>query len=129
MKHTHDDGRPTFGCPACIVDVRAAEAEARWTTAPLRTVTFECSFFVGLGEVKLTLELEVPADATPSEIQDFHADLIGEAFLMALPDDVDIDLTDMACETMEIEHMTIGALVEPPTTADPGMVSMFEVSS
>lgn len=37
MKHTHDDDRLTFGCPACI----ATADEARWTNAPVRRITFD----------------------------------------------------------------------------------------
>jgi hypothetical protein len=124
--HTHELGGLVIGCPACIEQTRAAEQAARWEQAPVRKVTWTCTYNTPgedpsgpASEVSFTREVRVPDDATPDEVDEHWASITGEAFVLALPDTVPMDHTDMAADTMDVAKVTIGPIV----TADPVTVA------
>jgi hypothetical protein len=128
--HSHDDDRLTVGCPECIRATRAAEEVARWEQAPLRTVTWQCTYDGGtptvIGETSIlsfSLTVRVPDDATPDEVDEHYAGQAGEAFALALPDSVPMDATTWACETMEVESVKIGPpiVAEVPAVSEPSL--------
>ena len=132
MRHDRDDDRLTVGCPECIRLTREAEETARWEQAPLRRVKWTCSYCLPDSDdagppesLSFELTVRVPADATPSEVDHHHAGVTGEAFVMALPDSVAIDDTTYACETMEVESVKIGQLVDTTPPVVP-QVSLFD---
>jgi hypothetical protein len=58
-------------------------------------------------------KLKVPIDVKDEwEVDDHYASLTGEAFVMALPDSVDMDMTDWAAETMEVVSVKIGPPID-----------------
>ncbi len=122
--HTHTLGRLVIGCPACIEQTRAAEEVARWDLAPVRNVTWKCTYTVPgedvsgpPSELSFTLNVKVPDDASPDEVDNHWAGLTGEAFVLALPDTVSMDYTDLAADSMDVASVTIGATIPEPTTA------------
>jgi hypothetical protein len=135
--HTHELGRLHVGCPECIRETRAAEQVARWEQAPLRKVTWKCSYVTdnenaGAPEMlSFTLTVRVPDDATPDEVDEHWAGLTGEAFVLALPDTVPMDATGFVLEMMEVESVTIGPIVDPERVAPIDQPSLFtnEVAS
>lgn len=129
-KHSHTDDRLTVGCPECIRVTREAEEVARWEQAPLRKVTWTCSYdgqpFDEVGppaSLSFDLTVRVPDDATPAEVDEHYAGDTGEAFVLALPESVPMDLTDHACLTMEVESVKIGPpIVDPaPPASEPSL--------
>lgn len=117
--HSHPDDRLTVGCPTCIRVTREAEEVARWEQAPLRKVTWTCSYdgqpFVGPpSSLSFELTVRVPDDATPDEVDEHYAGNTGEAFALALPESVPMALTDHACLTMEVESVKIGPPIIDP---------------
>lgn len=118
--HSHVDvDRLTFGCPGCV---ERAE-QARIDNAPLRRVTWRCTYLDpagGVRDVSFTREVKVPDGWTPAQVDELHAGLTGEAFVMALPDDIPMEDTVRALESMEVERVSIGDLV--PQERDPGHV-------
>jgi len=133
--HTHPLGRLHVGCPECIRETRAAEQVARWEQAPLRKVTWKCSYVTdneraGAPEVlSFTLTVRVPDDATSDEVDEHWAGLTGEAFVLALPDTVPMDATNIAAEFMEVESVTIGPIVDPERAAPVAHPSLFTDST
>jgi hypothetical protein len=135
IPHDHEDiTQVVIGCRACIERVRAQEEVERWAQAPVHSVEFVCSYDVDprSGEparLSFTLELGIPTDAKQIEIETEYAADIGDAFLMALPfDSVPIQLTDWACETMEVDKITIGPVVAPiHQTVPDDQPPLFEV--
>jgi hypothetical protein len=122
MNHTHEDDRLTVGCPECIRTTRAAEKVARWEQAPLRHVTWTCSYYgsrelarEGMSsELSFTLQVNVPVDADVWELDEHYAEWTGEAFVMSLPDSVSMDDTSYACETFDVSKVDVGELVVLP---------------
>lgn len=116
VAHTHDDDdRITFGCPGCI----ARAEQARIDNAPLRRVTWHCSYYDPTEngystqhELSFTLDVRVPDGWGPDKVDEQYAGLTGEAFVLALPDDIPMNLTDHAAEFMEVERVVIGDLVD-----------------
>ena len=134
--HTHELGRLTVGCPECIRETRAAEDAARWDEAPLRRVTWKCTYNVPVEDpagppesLSFTLDVKVPADATPDEVNEHWAGLTGEAFVLALPDTVDMDHTTYAAETMDVESVTIGPVLDQPAPVLLDQPSLFGEAS
>jgi hypothetical protein len=118
--HDHDDpGVLTFGCKGCLARLEAARIEG----APVRAVTWHCSYnafgdndnTASARTLQFTLNVKVPEHWGADRVESEYAGLTGEAFVMALPDDVSMDSTDYAVETMDVERITIGAIID--TTA------------
>lgn len=133
IDHIHADDRVTVACPGCITEVRAAEKAARWAEAPVRTCTVRASYNVGSDVEHLMFDVEVgvPVGATWREIEAEYAAVIGEAFVMALPETVDLDDTVVALETMEFDLIDVGAIIpdtDPAAVVDPAP-SLFEAVS
>lgn len=109
--HDHTEPGLFAGCPRCIADARHAEEEARWAEAPLRLVRWRATYFEHYeGEKRfLTFDrwLRVPDDATPAQVDNRYAPITGEAFILALPDSVDMSSTDFAVETSDFSLPTI----------------------
>jgi hypothetical protein len=114
--HTHTDGRITFGCPGCI----ALAEQARIDNAPLRRCVWHCRYLAPTDDgitdsVVRTLtfarKVRVPDGWTGDQLDDHYVSETSEAFVMALPDDVRMEHTDWACETMEVTKVVIGELV------------------
>lgn len=111
--HTHTDDRITFGCPGCI---HLAE-RARVANAPKRLVVWHCRYLAGPDDVRtLTVarKVRVPDGWTGDQVDQEYLAEVGEAFVMALPDDIPIEYTDAAMETMEVTKVVIGELVLDP---------------
>ena len=131
--HDHNDDQLTVGCPACIAETRAREEAARWAEAPVRFVTVVCGYELrdldGVDwdeNVRFTIEVGCPPDASTWEIDEQYADVVGEAFVMALPDSVPMKHTDHACSTMDVESITIGDVVPSLTEPVADHPSLFE---
>lgn len=119
VAHTHDDDRITFGCPGCI----ARAEQARVDNAPIRHVTWHCSYSVPTGKgyeqqhtLSFMLAVRVPDGWGPDKVDERYASMTGEAFVLALPSEIPMEHTDVACERMEIDRVVIGDLVDQ---ADP----------
>lgn len=114
--HTHNDGRITFGCPGCI----ALAEQARLDNAPLRLCVWHCDYMTPdpadqdlriFRSLTFALKVRVPDGWTGDQVDRQYAGLTGEAFALALPDDVPTEHTDWACETMEVTKVVIGEIV------------------
>jgi hypothetical protein len=138
--HDHDDDGLHAGCAACVARVKRDQAEARWNDAPKRRVRFLCTFthypdpdevdVAVRAMVEFALPLQVPADADGDEIEDRYPQEIGEAFLIALPDNVKLDDTEIAMTTMVVEQVIVGGLIPDVTApAEPLAPSLFEALS
>ncbi len=125
-EHTHPDtDHLHVGCQACI---DRAE-EAWWTSAPVRSVEWTCEYEDATPtgptrSLKFTLSVRAPEGATGAEIDERHIDAAGEAFVMALPDDISMDDTLFAMETMEVVSVEV-LPDDPPPPPDPG-ASLFD---
>lgn len=64
MNHSHDDDKVTIGCPACIELVRTSEQCARWDEAPLRQVTWHCTYQTSESNVVIGPLVKVPQTET-----------------------------------------------------------------
>lgn len=116
MKHDHpDEERLTFGCAGCV---ERAEL-ARWANAPVRRCTFHCTYDVFNVEsgrpLTFTLDVRVPEGVDGWTVDTQYADFVGEKFVMSLPDDVPMNETSWAMETMEVERVDIGPVVRTVT--------------
>lgn len=114
--HTHDDhAQLTFGCSACV----ARAEQARLDNAPVRAVTWHCEYEANgeLDELEFTLNVKVPDGWDGQQVDEAYIDLTGEAFVMALPDCVDMDDTSEALETMYVRKVVIGAVIADKSTA------------
>lgn len=109
--HDHPAGELWISCAACSAEARTAEELARWHDAPLRLVRWRATYFADYEGEKRFLSfdrwLRVPDDATPAEVDEHYASVTGEAFFLALPDDVAMDRTDLAVETSDFTLPTI----------------------
>ena len=129
--HTHPDDRIVIACPACVADVRQAEAEARWEQAPVRRVTWTFTYLTWDNEndqtLSFTRDVKVPDGANKWEVDDRYVGMTGEAFVMALPDTVPMDSTTYAAETCELEDVTIGpiSVTDNQTPTDDRQLAMF----
>jgi len=111
MTHNHSDiDRLTFGCQGCI---DLAEV-ARWANAPIRHCTWRCNFTYAGRDYRqsFALDVRVPDGVTWQQIDEKYIDLAGEAFVMALPEDVvPMDGTVKACESMDVHSVVVGPIV------------------
>lgn len=125
-EHTHADDRATIGCPACIDATRAAEEAARWSEAPLRRCTVHACYAYS-NHLSFDIEVAVPTGATTIELEYEYADIIGEQFVLALPDTVAMECTCWALESMEVVRIDVGPLIHPAPAGDPhaGMAPLF----
>lgn len=128
--HDHlDAARLVVSCPACIATVRAMEEAARWATAPVREVTWKCSYRALREDwlVSFACEVGVPDDLSDVwELDEQYADVVGEAFVMALPDSIPMDETEHAMVTMEVESITVGRVVSSDAMMPDDQPSLFE---
>ena len=112
--HTHGDARITFGCPGCI---HLAE-EARIANAPKRLCVWHCRYTTGYDDEIRTItfarKVRVPYGWTGDQVDRRYLDVAGEAFVLALPDDIPMEHTQWALETMEVTKVVIGDLVLDP---------------
>lgn len=110
---TCEHERLTFGCQGCI----ARAEQARIDNAPERWCTWHVKYSIGDGidrTLSFTKSVRVPDGWTWVQVDEHYAGLTGEAFVMALPDDVPIEGTDRAMFSMEVDRVVIGELVHPP---------------
>lgn len=128
--HDHDNPDDlVIGCSACIVRVQADQEDAELAAAPVRRCTWHCRYMASgrLQNLTFALDVPVPAGWSGDQVDEWYAELSGDAFLMALPSSVPIAETDNACWTMGVERVAIGAIV---SAADPtpgvDMPSLFD---
>lgn len=88
MRHTHTDDRLTFGCPGCIHD----RNEARWTNAPIRTITFEAVVPTHVAMIrgkpirwKFTADRHIPDDWHTETDLDYGRFDVGAEMIEAMP--------------------------------------------
>lgn len=112
--HTHDDDRITFGCPGCI---HLAE-EARIAIAPKRLCVWHCRYTTGhadeLATITFARKVRVPDGWTGDQVDQRYLDIAGEAFVLALPEDLTKDAVLWALDTMEVTKVVIGDIVLDP---------------
>ena len=127
MKHTHADPEVlTAACPACVKRVEQDQEAALVAESPLRRVTWhfvyhlhgdaECS---DMRTLSAQTVIRVPPGWDAFKLDAWYADVVGNAFLMALPDGVPMSETDQACESMSVTGATIGEVVVPDVEEQP----------
>jgi hypothetical protein len=134
--HDHDDGGLHAGCVACVARVKRDQAEARWNDAPKRRVRFVCTYNlydaagVPFADVlEFARPLQVPADATPDEIEERYADVMDEGFWLALPDTVRLDDPETMAAFVMVEVVVGGIIPDVAAPAEPPAPSLFEALS
>lgn len=112
--HSHADvDRITFGCQGCI---HLAE-RARVANAPKRLCVWHCRYMAGpddLRTITVPLKVRVPDGWTGDQVDQEYLAELGDAFVQSLPDDVPMDYTQWAVETMEVTKVVIGEVILDP---------------
>jgi len=87
----------------------AVTADDRWTSAPLRSVTWRVEYVVDGAQRSqaFTLSRRVPDDATPFEVDDHYAGDTGPGFVEALPSDLTDEQLEEAISTSDFGTPTI----------------------
>lgn len=113
-RHDHDGDALTIGCPACIVQVRTDQKAAEWADAPVRRCTW--SFRCQGRTLHFTLDVRVPAGATPWQVDERYGGETGEPIIDAiatawpkLTDERVADLAWTVCHNINVP--TIGPIV------------------
>lgn len=90
MKHTHDDDRLTFACPACIDTVQEDQRRAEILEQPERPLTVAWSINThGI----VTIDAKYLDDEQPSDVAERYQDVIADAIVF---DDMDVEVQEAA---------------------------------